>query len=268
MNKEIKEQYQAKVDNMRWSFSRINGFEHGCKFCWFQSYIIKNRGEENAFSQYGSLMHDILERYLKGELLPWDLEDEFINGFYDKVGEFPPNKFVDLRETYFNAGIKYLEEFDGFSDYEILEVEPEILINIEGYDFIGYIDLLVKNKKNNKLIVIDHKSKASFKSKEELREYAHQLYLYSIWVKEKYGEYPNLLKFNMFRKQAEKTVIFKESELEKSKQWMLDSIQRIRDAEDFPVTNDEFFGTQLCNNRDHWLHELGKNYTLEELWEE
>jgi hypothetical protein len=49
---------------------------------------------------------------------------------------------------------------------------------------------------------------------------------------------------------------------------MLDSIQRIRDAEDFPVTSDEFFGTQLCNNRDHWLHELGKNYSLEELWEE
>ena len=268
MNQEIKKKYQEKVDNMRWSFSRINSFQSGCKFCWFQNYIIKERGEGNAFSEYGSLMHDILERYFKGDLLPFELESEFTDGFIEKVGDFPPNKFVDLRENYFNQGIKYLKEFDGYPDYEILEIEPEILINVGGYDFIGYIDLLVKNKNNGKIIVIDHKSKAKFKSKEELREYAHQLYLYAIWVYEKYGEYPSLLKFNMFRKQTEKTIIFKESELEKSKKWMLDSIAELRECEEFPVTSDEFFGTELCNNRDHILHELGEAYTLEELWED
>lgn len=267
MDLKIKQAYQEKIDNMRWSFSRINSFEHGCQFCWFQNYLIKERGEGNAFSDYGSLMHDILERYFKGELMSWELEDEFSNGFFEKVGEFPYNKYVDLRVNYYNQGIKYLQEFDGFPDYEILEIEPDINVNIGGYEFVGFIDLLVRNKRNGKLIVIDHKSKAEFKTKEELREYGHQLYLYSVWVHEKYGEYPNLLKFNMFRKQKEKTIIFKEKELEVSKQWMLDSIQRIRDCEQFSVTSDDFFGTQLCNNRDHILHELGATYSLEQLWE-
>ena len=264
---EIKKLYQEKVDNMKWSFSRINSFEHGCQFCWFQNYIIKERGGGNAFSDYGSLMHEILEKYFKGELMAWELEDVFDKGFIDNVGSFPPNKFVDLRVSYYNQGIKYLQEFDGLPDYEMLEIEPAISVDIDGYEFIGFIDLLARNKNNGKLVVIDHKSKAEFKTKEELREYGHQLYLYAIWVHKKYGEYPSLLKFNMFRKQTEKTIIFKEKDLEASRQWMLDSIQRIRNCEIFSVTSDDFFGTQLCNNRDHILHSLGASYSLEQLWE-
>ena len=43
-------------------------------------------------------------------------------------------------------------------NYEILGVEEKVEFTINGKDFIGYIDLLVKDKKTNEIIIIDHKS--------------------------------------------------------------------------------------------------------------
>ena len=265
--KSIQDQYKEKVDNMVWSFSRLNSFSGGCEYCWFENYISRRRDStQNAFATYGSIMHEILEQSLKGELMPWELIDTFEERFIKEVEKFPPNKYVDLRENYYNQGIEYLQNFDFFNNYEIVEVEPKVETMISKYKFIGYIDLLVKNKKNDSLILIDHKSKAGFKTKDELKEYARQLYLYSKWVKEKYGKFPMVMQFNLFRKQDKQMIIFKEKDYIEAQEWVLKTIEDIKNATEFKVSDDDFFADNLCNFRDDKKHVKGKVYTLEELW--
>ena len=48
--------------------------------------------------------------------------------FNDKIPhDFPPNKYVDIRQSYYDKGIEYLNNIDLDLDrYEILGVEKEI----------------------------------------------------------------------------------------------------------------------------------------------
>lgn len=62
--------------------------------------------------------------------------------FFDEViEEFPPNKYVDMQQTYYEKGLDYFNNIDLiFDDYEILGVEKEVRFKIDEYDFIGFID--------------------------------------------------------------------------------------------------------------------------------
>ena len=72
-------------------------------------------------------------------------------------------------------------------------------MTIRGLEVRGFIDLLVRDRNDGRLIVVDHKSKSRFKSDQELELYGFQPYLYAEWVLQTYGEYPKELVFNLFR---------------------------------------------------------------------
>lgn len=267
-----KKEYQELVKNMRWSFSRLNGFDNGCRYCWFQTYVANRRDEglDNYFSQFGSYCHEIHEDYYNGKIMIWDMEDEYRERYFQNVTyEAPPNKYTDIAQSYHDGGLEYFSNFTKYDfiqdKYEIVSVEEEANLIIGGYKFIGYIDLLLKDKLSGKYIVFDHKSKKDFKSIVETQEYARQLYLYAQYVYERYGEYPHMLVFNHFRNQKYTKIKFRESGLNEAKKWMVDTISRIMDCEDFSVTSDNFFGRYLCNFReDYDSHVIGKQYKLED----
>lgn len=191
-----------------------------------------------------------MERYAKGELDVWDLPSVYEWEFDEAVKEkFPWNKYTDLRKSYYKQGIEFLKNFKGYNDCKILGVEEEFEIKIDDWLFIGIIDLLVE--KDGKLIVRDYKSKASFKDAEEQRKYARQLYLYSMYVKEKYGRFPDELQFLMFRKQNEVKIPFDENACDEALQWAKNTVRIIREAFDFPPTCEAFYGNNLCNHREY-----------------
>lgn len=112
-----------------------------------------------------------------------------------------------MNESYHDNGRDYFENWNGFPDnWELVESEKEIHLDINGNAFIGFIDLIVRDKNTGKYIIVDHKSKSKFKNDEEQAEYARQLYLYSLHIKEAFGEYPTQLIFNMLS-EAVKTVV-------------------------------------------------------------
>lgn len=224
------------LDGMRWSFSSVNTY-NTCPQAFKLGYLDALPRVDNAFSDWGTFMHSIMEAYFRGEVEFFELSQMYVDGYKDNVlCEFPPNKFCDLSERYYTAGKEYLDKFEGlFEDCEVVGVEQKVFLKIEGRPFVGVIDLLLKDGED--YIVADHKSKSAFKSKRELAEYARQLYLYALFVREKYGKWPTKLVFHMVRAGGELVEVpFVEVDAMAAKQWFLDTIDAIYQDVEFLST--------------------------------
>lgn len=200
-----------------------------------------------------------MERYAKGELALWDLPAVYEWEFESAVPEeFPPSDFckdehgnkITMKELYYQQGLRYLNNFEGYDDLKILGVEENFEIPIDDWIFNGIIDLVYEDKKG-RLVIQDYKSKSSFKSKKEQAEYARQLYLYSLHIKDKYGKFPDVLKFMMFRKETPIEIKFNEKELGEALNWARNTVNDIRNCREFTPSCEEFFSEHLCNHRNH-----------------
>lgn len=215
------------LDGMRWSFSSVNTY-NTCPQAFRFGYLDALPKVGNAFADWGTYVHSLMEAYFKGKLEFFELSQAYTEGYQDAVVcEFPLNNFCDLAERYYEAGKEYLDRFDGlFEGCEILGVEKRVKIDIGDRPFVGVIDLLVRGKDG--IYVIDHKTKSRFKSKKELAQYARQLYLYSLYVKQEYGEWPVKLIFHMVRSGGELVEVpFVEADVMEAKKWFLDTINAI-----------------------------------------
>ena len=268
------------LDDKTWSFSSVNSYEN-CPKCFYLSYLQDPplEKDQNAFDQWGTLGHSLFERYVDGELELYELGNTYENEYDEQVTlRFPPNKYVDLGESYHDKGKEYFENWEGFPDnWELIESEREIHLDIEGNTFIGYIDLIVKDKDTGRYIVVDHKSKSKFKDEKEKEEYARQLYLYALYIKAEYGEFPSHLIFNMFRANDVVTIDFDEKNLEKAVEWFKRTIENIKKDDKFDdkivisrrkkglpmkgFKKDDFFCNFLCGVRRFCLR--SKDYKRE-----
>lgn len=257
--------YKEALDNTTWSYSRIHSYTT-CPAMFRYVYLEKKPKVENAFAEFGSFCHSILESYEKGELAEYELGDVYQEKYDENVTcDFPVTKWGSMGEKYYSKGLSYFETFEGFPEnWELIGAEIDAEFCISNYNIVGFIDLLVRDKNDGKLIVVDHKSKAKFKNKDEQEEYAIQLYLYSKWVYENYGEYPKELVFNMFREQEMVVIPFNLEDYKKAIQWVIDTIQNIYNDFDFwdkiklscekkgvniPYKNFDFFCNNLCSCR-------------------
>lgn len=205
-----------------------------------------------------------MEKYAKGEAELWDLPQMYEWQFDTAVPEkFPYNGYVDLRKNYYAQGLNFLKTFEGYEGMKILGVEEEFLLPIDDWQFTGFIDLVFWDK-NGRLIIRDYKSKAAFKNENEKHEYARQLYLYSLHVKEKYGQYPDELQFLMFRKQKDPVRIpFNVDDLQEALQWARNTVHEIRDAFDYPARCESFYAENLCNHREYCPLKLKQKFRKE-----
>ena len=256
------------LDDKTWSFSSVNSYEN-CPKCFYLSYLQDPplEKDQNAFAQWGSHGHSLFERYVNGELELYEMGETYEKEYDEKVTlRFPPNKYVDLNESYHDKGKEYFETWEGFPDsWELVESEREIHLDIEGNTFIGFIDLIVKDKNTGRYIVVDHKSKSKFKNDQEKEEYARQLYLYALYIKAEYGEFPSHLIFNMFRANDVVTIEFDHDALENAVEWFKTTIEKIKKDNKFEdkiaieykkkgkplkqYKKDDFFCSNLCSVR-------------------
>lgn len=200
-------QAKEKLKDRVWSYSSLSLYEK-CPHAFYQRYIANIKGEDNAFAQWGKMMHGLLELNAKGKLPCDKMLGEYEKRFVEEITEEFPVTYrgQDLAEVYYRAGIGYLFQYDGIPDkYDVLAVEQKFILDMGGFKFTGVPDLVLKDKITGALILVDHKSRAKFASKKELREATRQLYLYSAWIKQKYGNYPAWLVFNLMR--AEKPLL-------------------------------------------------------------
>lgn len=214
------------------------------------------------------MCHSLYDDYVKENLAEYELGDAYEERYpeYMKNG-FPPSRYGSLEDKYYRRGQEIFYSFEGLNpQWEIIDSEIEVELEINGRKFVGYIDLLVRDKSTRRLIVVDHKSKSKFKSKEEEKEYAIQLYLYAEWVYEHYGDYPQELVFNMFRVGTEVHIPFDKKDLDAAINWFTSTIDAIYADCDFfdkiavsyekinkPLNEykrDDFFCNYLCGSRE------------------
>lgn len=249
MSEELEE--KKTLEREQYSFSKLSTWWQ-CPYGFYLKYIEHQKGIGNAFSSYGSFVHELLEKYAKGDAEIWDLPSMYEWEFDVAVPEkFPWNKFVKLRDTYYQQGLDFLQTFEGYDNYKILGVEQEFTKEIDDWTLSGFIDLLFEDE-NGKLIIRDYKSKAGFKNAEELKKYARQLYLYSTYVKDTYGRFPDELQFLCFRKKQLIKLDFDENAFNEAIEWAKNTVSEIRNAFDYPPMNrpcDDFYADNLCNHR-------------------
>ena len=252
------ESYGFIIDNMLWSFSRLSSFDD-CPYCWKRTYIDCEEKMGNAFASYGTLMHSTLEKYEKGALSIFDISQHWIDNFNDAIPEdFPPNKYVNLRDKYYEQGLDYLDNLDlNLEQYEVLGVEKEVRFEIAGKPFIGFIDLLLKDKETGEIIVADHKSASlKFKKSGEISKsgeahflsFKRQLYLYCKPLIEQ-GMKVDHLMWNLFRERKYLKIPFNQSEYEEAINWASDTIATI-EKEELWLPNPDFYRCHnICDHR-------------------
>lgn len=263
--------YEKQIRQMRWSFSRLHTFE-GCKYEWYLNYLLRddcgNRiydNEQNFYAAFGKFCHGILEQILNNKITIAQGQDYYSSHYYTETNVYDADP--DIVDKYYYLGMSYFDNLDfaWLSDYEILGVEKEVVFRINDIEFVGYIDLLVRNKENGKIIVIDHKSSAYplgksgnvlKNSKDSYESYKKQLYMYSKAVYEEYGEYPAEIWWNYFKVQNWLKLPFVESEYKETLKWATNIVDKAAEEEKFDALITYFYCNNLCGFRNQCEYKM------------
>lgn len=241
------------------SYSQLSSFSE----CSYNFYLQRIEGlqEEasNAFAERGSLIHDLLDKWAKKILTKEGMLEEYQRRYPDEVvTSFPPFPKGYAKKAY-ESGIEFLQNFDEFEGYEVISAEEKFKIALPLTDgstrpFVGIVDLIIRDKTTNELIICDHKSKSlqSFK-KDEDKMYRQQL-LYSWYLKEKYGQFPDRMMFHLFGADGVKPErLFSQDALNETTEW---ATKQIKGMEEYTVLDwltcketPDYFCWNLCSAR-------------------
>jgi len=145
------------------------------------------------------------------------------------------------------------------SENKILSVENKAEFTIRSVPFVGYIDL-VEQDNNGFILLIDNKSKVlkprslgkkPTKSDAELDTYLQQLYLYSYYIFAKYGQFPDKLCFNCFRKGLFVEESFNDEVYECTINWFLNKIEEIIAETEFSPSIEFSHCNYICEMQDY-----------------
>jgi len=231
-----------------YSHSRLSTFEQ-CPLKFKFQYIdrLKPDIQQSIEGFLGNKVHDTLEwiynEVAKGRTFQLDeILQFYIENWHKDLN--PDIKIVKEEydsEHYFNQGIKFLIDYfvkhSPFKDNTIA-CEERILVKLDSegkYQLQGYIDRLVHNKDTNIFEIHDYKTGGFLKPQEELDK-DRQLALYSIGVRNMFEDVADVdlvwhfLAFN--KKMTSKRTL---EQLERLKQEIIELIDRIESAEEFPA---------------------------------
>lgn len=239
---------------MIWSYSRITTFE-SCPYKFFLSYIKCVDKKRMFFSDYGTLMHKIIEMRLNGYLTEHQLPSYYLSHFCQDIKGSAPTKAIF--KTYFEQGLQYLRNMN-FPYPAPIGVEKKVDFFIGGKPFTGVIDCVAEQ--DGSLVILDNKSrdlkprlqrKTSTKSDAELDLYLRQLYLYSVPIKDLFDTYPDRLEFNCFRTGRLISEPFREDALNETKEWALQTIEKITENDEWSPSMDYWKCRYLCDLNHH-----------------
>lgn len=248
-------------DNHIYSFSQLTNF-YNCPYAFYLDKVEHESQVSNIFAEQGTLIHDLIDQWAKGQIEAEDLADEYCKRYPNEVITSAPKMLarIGYEDKAFNLGLDYFKNFDCFAGFEIVDTEKKFRTDIEGRPFVGVVDMVCKDQKTGEWIILDHKSKSLKAFKDAEDEMYKQQYMYSKFFFEKYGFFPDRLVFNLFKEGGLKQERpFKIEEYNETLKWATECIEKIEsfDAMDFITECKEktkkecFFCENLCGVREH-----------------
>jgi ATP-dependent helicase/DNAse subunit B len=171
-------EYGAKV----FSFSKLNSF-HNCEYEYYNTYVLKNKGLNNVYTELGSCLHDNIESIYSGEGNLEQFKDNYTNKLLEleMIGMDFPNENIK------NSWIKDVNHFVNNFNKMDTKMIIEKLIVFEVSDGIwvqGYVDSIVPSEKGKPYVnVIDWKTSSKFTGK-KLTEAGRQLLMYKVGLED------------------------------------------------------------------------------------
>ena len=182
--------------------------------------------------------------------MSFELADAYEAEYDEAVKHYFPPFPKGLAGRYYDEGLQYFRSFDGFGgDMEILSVEDKFELDIRGNRFVGIADLVLRDRNTGGITVIDHKSKSMNSMKKAQYENTRQLYTYAAYVKERFGAFPTLLRFNMFRYGVNIDEPFSMERYAETMDWIERTIAEIRAEKEWKVSSSGYFCRFICSTR-------------------
>lgn len=107
-------------------------------------------------------MHDLLEKYYKGENSKEEILMMFLTQFKERTKGTGRPKAVTVQK-YFKTGTEFIKSLEPFR-FTMVSVEEKIDFKIGDFDFTGRIDYL--GEENGDFVIVDNKSR-DLKPREE-----------------------------------------------------------------------------------------------------
>lgn len=265
-------------DDITWSFSRI---DFSCKYAWYRNYVLKEKGEENFFSQLGGTLHLLLEYLARGIITEEDVYAAFEDNFFE-FSDFSFTEGFDYELSAMNKMRGYFKRKKYWSG-EVIDVEKKLEFTLpSGEKFTGYIDLVLNN---DGVDLVDHKSSTHFAEKDKKKK-VHQQYLYAYGYHQETGVYPKRLIWDFFKSPDEPWIVeFNYDDMMNSVEWAEGKITLLRNMlkvtkelkplglwmpdldypKDDPIAsprakNRNMFCLNLCNYRNDCIFTKGKGF--------
>lgn len=235
-----------------YSHSRLSTFEQ-CRYKYKLKYIdkIPSPIEKSIEAHLGDCVHNALEWLYKNIINGKIPEVEEVIEKYSLTWSEKDSENMKIvrdltKKDYFNKGVKFLIDYyfknKPFDDGTI-ETEKKIWVTLEKnfpHKLIGFIDRLVFNKETGEYEIHDYKTANTLPSKDKF-ETDRQLALYSIAIKENYGNKPVLLKWHYLNYNMQITSKRSDEDLQKLRKDIIELIGKIEKTTEFPPQK-----TPLC----------------------
>jgi len=241
------------TDAMNFSFSNIGTFEQ-CAYAWYLTYIEMKERIGNWYSDFGNLCHDIMEKYVAGEIDIFNLTDYFVEQYPIYVTSSEPPFPKGIATRYYDEMIEFFDNLDfDRNEHQVVAVEKFISIIIGEVSVIAKPDLVYV--KDGKTILLDYKTSKPFKQngkidEKKIAEYSKQLLLYTYILKEVSDIKIDLLQLWFLRYNELVTVPFTDEDVQRTIDEFLQNVDKIKNATEYPPSNDkkhEFFCQTLCS---------------------
>jgi ATP-dependent helicase/DNAse subunit B len=211
-----------KSNKKRVSYSQFSTW-YNCRFKFFLDKI-KGLGEfeDSVSTSFGTAMHEVIQLYIETlykksakEADGHDLNAIFLAAFDRELagGEKkakPIEITPEVRKEYIDDAANIIMSFTNVTNrikyfpsnkYEFISVEDEIIMPIKHeIEFIGYIDLVLKEKSTGRYKIIDIKTSTSgwnhYQTDSKIKQY--QILLYKAFFSRKYNIDINMIDVEFF----------------------------------------------------------------------
>lgn len=248
---------QIDLSNIRWSFSSLEQYD-SCPYAFYLNKIEKcDDRVGNFYAENGSICHEIFADIALGKMSVDDAPGEYEQRF-ELICNMAKENIMD---STFEKIITYLCESQGIDDkYEVMFVEEKLEFKVGKYNFIGFVDLVVKNKETGEVIIVDHKSSPYLFKKsggvlknqmENYNKYKKQMCIYIYALKQIYDVRVDKMAVHHFKDNGKISVIdFDEESVESAVSWAIETIESIEKDQEFNPCKSFMRCSQLCDFRE------------------